>query len=127
VYGINKYYRTWKMDPPADPESAGGGAPPIISKEIVNREKKNSKKPAVKKRAPARKPKAPAYVPPTGSELKLKHPWLNASAWDEWVEHRATLKKPIASDLMVTRSLNVLQDLTAEHQQAIIDKSIVGG
>ena len=51
---------------------------------------------------------------------------LNIDAWNDFVEHRKTMKKPL-SDIAKTKSSNILKDLDKTVQQETVDKSIQAG
>lgn len=62
------------------------------------------------------------YQPPFGTELKSSHPWLNPSAWDDFVQHRKNIKHPL-TELAVSKSINLLQSYP-DRQQDIVDETI---
>jgi DNA-binding transcriptional MocR family regulator len=51
---------------------------------------------------------------------------LNIDAWNDFVEHRKTMKKPL-SDIAKSKSSNILKDLDKTVQQETVDKSIQAG
>ena len=70
------------------------------------------------------KPKKQGRLPPPSrSELKQEHPWLNVTAWDELVEHRENIKHPL-SELAVKKAVKFLSDHENE-QQMIVDQTII--
>ena len=70
------------------------------------------------------KPKKQGRLPPpSGSELKQEHPWLDVTAWDEFVEHRQDIKRPLTK-LAIKKAVNFLHDHQHE-QQAVIDQTII--
>lgn len=48
--------------------------------------------------------------------------WLDVQAWDEFVQHRKDIKKPITK-LSASKALKILSE-SRSHQQEIIDKTI---
>lgn len=61
--------------------------------------------------------KAERFKPPSGSELKSDHPWLDAPTWDLWVQFRKELGKPIKTQVGVSQMVNFL----AKHQNQHVD------
>lgn len=55
--------------------------------------------------------------------------WLNQTAWMEWVSYRASSKKPMQTELTVTKAFKMLKDcLDAGHNPVdVIDASIANG
>ena len=51
---------------------------------------------------------------------------INLKAWSEYEQHRKDIRKPM-KDLARTKAANILKDLSHEHQQACVDKSIASG
>jgi len=50
---------------------------------------------------------------------------INPTAWDEFLDHRKSIKKP-ASSLAQTKLKNILKKYTYEQQQYLVDYSIAG-
>jgi uncharacterized protein YdaU (DUF1376 family) len=63
--------------------------------------------------------------PPNHKPLTINHKpeWLNATAWDEFEQHRKDIRQPL-SDLARTKAQNQLKDLTFDQQAIVIDKTI---
>jgi len=89
---------------------------------IYNKNIKNIKKERIKERK--KKPAALKFSPPTGSDLKKSNPWLNATAWDEFIEHRNEKGARLNSMLGVTKNLNVLSSYNDADQQKVVDLTI---
>jgi hypothetical protein len=87
---------------------------------IYNKNIKNIKKERERKKKPA----ALKFTPPTGSDLKKINPWLNATAWDEFIEHRNDKGARLNSMLGVTKNLNVLSSYNEADQQKVVDLTI---
>jgi hypothetical protein len=67
--------------------------------------------------------KCAVYIPPTGFQLKENgHSWIEETAWNEFVQHRKEIKKPL-SDLAVKKLLALLSQFKTR-QREIIDLSI---
>jgi len=49
--------------------------------------------------------------------------WLNIAAWQEFERHRQQIRKPL-TDLARAKNLRVLEGMTHEQQQAIVDRTI---
>jgi hypothetical protein len=68
-------------------------------------------------------PKKTKFTPPTGPQIKANgNPWIDPEAWDDFLQHRLDIKKPL-SPLGVKKSI----DLLSEHrtrQREIIDTAI---
>ena len=52
---------------------------------------------------------------------------VDPALWAEVVQHRRSIKKPIATQLTATKLLNKLIPHSPEGQQAMVDYSIIGG
>lgn len=66
------------------------------------------------------------YIPPTGDELKNNgHQWIDAPSWDEFVNHRKDIKKPL-TELAVKKAIILLSNYKTQ-QKEIIDKAILSG
>ena len=64
-----------------------------------------------------------AYTPPSGDELQSNgHAWIDAAAWDEWVEHLKQ-KKCKPTELAIKKQLALLFAHKSIHRN-IIEKSI---
>lgn len=77
------------------------------------------------KETPPPKPPAPKprFTPPSGSKLKVDHPWLDAETWDLWVEYRRELGKPIKTQVGVSQQINFLARNQDDHV-AILKQSM---
>lgn len=53
--------------------------------------------------------------------------WLNTKAFGEWVDHRASIRKPIACRAQALKIADQFRDLDQQQQQAMVDYSITGG
>ncbi|MFS7357594.1 replication protein [Rahnella inusitata] len=55
--------------------------------------------------------------------------WLNSTAWTEWVQYRGQSKKPIKTEISVTKAFNILKQCLDEgHDPAeVINMSIASG
>jgi hypothetical protein len=63
------------------------------------------------------------FNPPSGSKLKSNgEPWIDSEAWDDFVQHRREIKKPL-TDLAVKKSIEFLSQFK-DRQREIIDTSI---
>jgi phage replication O-like protein O len=122
VLKFNKNYTEWKRvdsklslskvdsrpSLKVDSELIQNANPTIIFKTNKTRETKKTKK---------------SFFVPSGESLKSNgHSWLDASAWDDFVQHRNDLKKPL-SELSVKKSLSFLSQYK-NRQKEIIDTSI---
>jgi len=72
-------------------------------------------------------PKTKTTLPTVPPELKLVMPrvypdWLNMAAWNDFVQHRKEIKKPL-TDLSISMNLKVLE-AQPEHQREIINTTI---
>ena len=63
--------------------------------------------------------KIPPYSPPRGIDLKSNgYNWIDADAWDSFVEHRRSIKKPLTKKA-AQLNLNFLKENRADHKQII--------
>lgn len=63
------------------------------------------------------------YRPPTGAKLRENgYPWIDAAAWNDFIQHRAEIKKSL-TDLAVKKSIELLSGFKSR-QREIIDTSI---
>jgi phage replication O-like protein O len=123
ILKFNKNYKEWirldsklslnkldsRLSPKLDSELSQNANPIIIFKTNKTREHKKQKK---------------SFLVPSGEILKSNgHSWLDATAWDEFVQHRNDLKKPL-SELSVKKSLSFLSQYKTR-QKEIIDTSIM--
>ena len=53
--------------------------------------------------------------------------WLNLKAFGEWVDHRASLRKPIACRAQALKITEQFRDLDQQQQQSMVNYSITGG
>jgi len=73
-----------------------------------NKEKKDNKE-----------KKIPPYIPPRGEDLKNNgYGWIDADAWNSFVEHRRDIKKPL-SKKAAQLSLNFLEKNRPDHKKII--------
>ena len=56
-------------------------------------------------------------------DIWLTPEWINEKAWNEFIQHRNEIKKPI-TNLAKTKAANCLNGFTPEEQQAAVDKTI---
>ena len=62
-----------------------------------------------------------------GNAHKFAHPeWLNMRAWNEWVDFRKEIRKPLKSKTMINHQISFLAKHKAEHVE-IINQSIMNG
>lgn len=75
-------------------------------------------------------PKSPKGESPKFDPLSVTVPeWLNQQAWHEWVKYRQETKKPIKTEMTVTKAFGVLKDcLDNGHDPVdVINASIANG
>jgi len=60
---------------------------------------------------------------PTGEELSVSNPWVNQTAWDEFVNHRVSIRQKLSEDA-VKKNLGILKQYDANTQQEIVDETI---
>ncbi|AER33620.1 gifsy-1 prophage PrpO [Pantoea ananatis PA13] len=75
-------------------------------------------------------PKSPKGESPMFDPLSIPVPeWLNQKAWHEWVQYRQEAKKPIKTEMTVTKAFGVLKDcLDNGHDPVdVINASIANG
>lgn len=64
-----------------------------------------------------------SFSPPAGKILRENgHPWIDSQAWDDFVQHRSEIKKPL-TELAVKKSLDLLGQYKSR-QREIIDNTI---
>lgn len=85
---------------------------------LLKKKEKGVKNKSLKKRI--------VYIPPTGEQLKSNgRPWINENSWNDFVQHRIEIKKPL-TELAVKKSLDLLSQFKSSHSE-IIDNSIRNG
>ena len=63
------------------------------------------------------------FVPPSGDHLQQNgHQWVDAKAWDDFIQHRLEIKKPLSA-LAVKKTLDLLTQYP-QRQREIIDETI---
>jgi phage replication O-like protein O len=122
ILKFNKNYTEWirlesklilgklasKLIPKLESKLIQNANPTIIFKTNKTRRVKKTKK---------------SFFVPSGESLKSNgNSWLDAAAWDDFVQHRNDLKKPL-SELSVKKSLSFLSQYK-NRQKEIIDTSI---
>jgi len=93
-------------------EDIGGDTSPDVSGDTKGREGKCSEG----KGREGKIPNGSRWEPPIG---------INLTAWDEFEEHRRSIRKPM-TDQARTKAANLLLTLTPEQQQECVDYSITG-
>lgn len=63
------------------------------------------------------------YKPPSGAKLKADFPWINETAWNEFLTHRTNIKHKL-TELAVTKAVNLLEKWQ-DHQQQMVDEAIL--
>jgi phage replication O-like protein O len=121
ILGIQKDFDGWKHG--TEKCAAQKSVPSTAQKSVQtsSRKKKENRGElhnGTKKRA--------VFIPPAGSQLKENgHSWIEETSWNEFVQHRKDIKKPL-SDLAVKKSLALLSQFKTR-QREIIDASIRNG
>lgn len=131
-FGYLKYEKhpdgsgTYHLDDMPNVENPNVGFPKLGKSTRIKKEQltknNNSKKEKVKKEnSPSKKSKShnPKEVPTPLPE------WLDKEAWDEWVQHRKEIKKPM-TPLAIQKLFKILE-ANKQHQREMIDTSIACG
>jgi phage replication O-like protein O len=108
VFKINSKFGTWKNLPPGRLLPPGRFKPSPRKRHLIKK---------IKKRG------VWGEIAPTGEFLKKDRPWLDATAWNDFVAHREDIKHEL-SELAITKALNFLKKYV-DFQSIIVDATII--
>ena len=117
ILGIQKDYDRWgdQYGKPINPENRLLTIRKTDNHPIKDKRKRSTKKQQSEKRI--------VFIPPTGEQLNSNgHGWVDAQAWDDFVQFRKEIKKPL-TETAVKKNLEFLSKFKNQ-QKEIIDTSI---